>query len=198
MRGAQPGRADHHTQGKNMLIRTTRAACIAALLAISLLAATATTPAQQRVGTSGLCNAPLTTINLPNGDYFAATLPFEDRVALVIMDRVTRQVMGTFQMGRDTAVADFDWVSPDRVLISAAQKIGFLAEPQPTGDLYGMDASGGRVELLVGQSVGGNLGSRMQGKRAERVAAFLVDDLDDDRRAVTSGRSTRPYTRGSG
>ncbi|MBB6598641.1 prolyl oligopeptidase family serine peptidase [Luteimonas sp. MC1825] len=184
-----------------MLIRTTRAACIAGLLAISLLAATATTPAQAtEVDVAAYVKRDLfTTIKIsPNGDYFAATLPFEDRVALVIMDRVTRQVMGTFQMGRDTAVADFDWVSPDRVLISAAQKIGFLAEPQPTGDLYGMDASGGRVELLVGQSVGGNLGSRMQGKRAERVAAFLVDDLpNDDKHVLISVMpfTADPYTR---
>lgn len=128
----------------------------------------------------------------PTGQYFAATVPFEDRVALVVMDRAEKKVLGTFQLGRDTAVAGFEWVSPDRVIIGAAQKFGQLAEPLPTGELYAMDASGGRVELLVGQSVGGNLGSRIQGKKAERIAAFLLDDLRNDDKNVLI--SVRPFT----
>jgi len=119
----------------------------------------------------------------PNGEYYAATVPFEDRVALVIMSRTDRKLLGTFQLGRDTAIDSFNWVSPSRLIIGAAQKFGELDEPQPTGDLYGMDADGGKTDLLVGQHVGADLGSRI-GKKVESVAAFLVDDLPSDDKNV--------------
>jgi dipeptidyl aminopeptidase/acylaminoacyl peptidase len=134
----------------------------------------------------------------PTGEYFAATVPFEDRTALVIMSRGDRKLLGTFQLGRDSAVAGFTWVSPDRVLIAAAEKFGELDRPQATGELFAMDASGGKTEMLVGQRVGGNLGSRIQTKKAERVAAFLVDDLPgDDKNVLISVMpfSADPYTR---
>jgi dipeptidyl aminopeptidase/acylaminoacyl peptidase len=134
----------------------------------------------------------------PTGEYYAATVPFEDRTALVIMDRANRKLMGTFQLGRDSAVADFTWVSPDRVLISAAEKFGDLDEPQLTGELFAMDASGGKTEMLVGQRVAGNLGSRIQTKKAEQVAAFLVDDLPGDDKNVLIAVmpfTQDPYTR---
>ena len=133
----------------------------------------------------------------PNGEYLAATVPFEDRVGLVIMSRSDKKLLGTFQLGRDTAIASFDWVSPSRLLIGAAQKFGELDKPQSTGDLYAMDADGGKTELLVGQHVGANLGSRM-GKKVESVAAFLVDDLPSDDKNVlvmVMPFGSDPYTR---
>lgn len=133
----------------------------------------------------------------PNGEYYAATVPFEDRVALVILSRTDRKLLGTFQLGRDTAIYAFDWVSPSRLTISAAQKFGELDEPQPTGDLYAMDADGGKTELLVGQSVRRDLGSHI-GKKVEKVAAFLVDDLpSDDKNVLIQVMSfgSDPYTR---
>lgn len=134
----------------------------------------------------------------PTGEYLAATVPLEDRTTLVIMDRTGRKLLGTFQLGRNSAVYGFNWVSPDRVLIEAAEKIGDLAEPQPTGELFAMNADGGRIELLIGQRVSGNTGSHIRTKKAERVAAFLVDDLRDDDRHVlvsVSPLSSDAYTR---
>ena len=114
-----------------MMFRNTRAAFVAALLAAALLPALVTTQARATdVDVEAYVKRDLfTDIRIsPDGDYFAATLPFEDRVALVIMTRVDKKVTGTFQLGRDTAVADFHWVSPERVLIAAAQKFGFPAD----------------------------------------------------------------------
>jgi dipeptidyl aminopeptidase/acylaminoacyl peptidase len=134
----------------------------------------------------------------PTGEYLAATVPFDDRTALVIMNRADRKLMGTFQLGRDSAIADFTWVSPDRVLIGAAEKFGELDRPQGTGELFAMDASGGKTELLIGQRVSGGLGSHIQKKKAEQVAAFLVDELPGDEKNVlisVSPFSREPYTR---
>jgi dipeptidyl aminopeptidase/acylaminoacyl peptidase len=134
----------------------------------------------------------------PTGEYFAATVPFEDRTALVIMSRADKKLLGTFQLGRNSAIASFDWVSPDRVVIGAAEKFGELDKPQPTGELFAMDANGGKTEMLVGQRVAGNTGSHIQTKKAERVAAFLIDDLpNDDTNVLISVMpfSNEPYTR---
>jgi dipeptidyl aminopeptidase/acylaminoacyl peptidase len=121
----------------------------------------------------------------PTGEYFAATVPFDDRTALVIMSRADKKLRGTFQLGRNTAIADFDWVNPKRVLISVAEKLGNLAEPEATGELYAMDADGGNAEMLVGQRMEDvSLGTHLQTKKAEKVAAFLVDDLPADDKYV--------------
>lgn len=134
----------------------------------------------------------------PGGDYFAATVPFEDRTALAIMSRADRKLLGTFQLGRDTAIYSFDWVSPGRVLIGTAQKFGELDEPQPTGELFAMDASGGKIEMLLGQRAGSNTGSRIGTRKGGMVAAFLIDDLprDDDHVLVmTTPFGADPYTK---
>lgn len=182
-------------QGKHMIQNKRRAALAAALLAIAALPALA---ADVDVG-AFVRKDRFETIKIsPTGEYFAATVPLEDRIALVIMSRAEKKVLGTFQLSRNTAIAAFEWVSPDRVIIGAAQKFGDLAEPQPTGELYAMDAGGGNIEMLIGQRVGGNIGSRLQTKRAEQVAAFLLDDLpNDDKNVLVSVMpfSSDPFTR---
>jgi dipeptidyl aminopeptidase/acylaminoacyl peptidase len=134
----------------------------------------------------------------PNGEYLAATVPFDDRTALVVLDRANNKLLGTFQLGADSAIASFDWVNPTRLLIGAAERFGALDEPQPTGELFGMDATGGKTEMLVGQRVKSNTGSHIGGKKAEMVAAFLVDDLPNDDKDVLISTSTfggEPFTK---
>ncbi|MFP7722007.1 S9 family peptidase [Lysobacter sp. A3-1-A15] len=134
----------------------------------------------------------------PGGDYFAATVPLEDRTALVIMQRSDNAVTGHFVMGQNTHVSEFEWVNPERVVISVAEKMGALAAPRPTGDLYAINADGTDAEILVGQSVkSDNRGSRIQAKKLEQVAAWLVDDLPNDDKYVLIGVSpftADPYT----
>ncbi len=136
----------------------------------------------------------------PTGKYYAATVPMEDRTALIIFTRDGIQRTGSFVLGRNTHVQGFEWVSDERVLISVAEKFGALDTPRPTGELYAMDANGGRAELLIGFRVQGNgPGTRIQPKKVDSVAAFLVDDLPHDDRSVLVSiwplGSTEPYTR---
>ncbi|MFN4162614.1 MAG: alpha/beta hydrolase family protein, partial [Stenotrophomonas sp.] len=94
---------------------------------------------------------------------------------------------------------DFDWVNGNRVLIGLAEKIGALDMPRPTGELFAINADGGRGELLVGYRVEGNgPGTRIQPKKVEAVSAFLFDDLpQDDRNVLVSiwPFSNEPFTR---
>ena len=126
----------------------------------------------------------------PTGEYFAATVPLEDgrKTALVIMRRSDNAVTATFMQGTNTHVAGFQWVNDERVLISLAEKFGALEQPGSTGELYGINADGSQADILVGQRVhGGGPGTRIQPKKVERIAAFLVDDLPaDDRHVIIS------------
>ena len=119
--------------------------------------------------------------------------------ALAIMRRADNKLTATFQLGRNTHVNEFWWVNAERVLISIAEKFGEMDQPRLTGELYAINADGSKGELLVGQRVvGAGLGTKIQPKKVERVAAFLVDDLPgDDKRVVISVMpfSGDPYTR---
>ena len=135
----------------------------------------------------------------PDGDYFAAILPLQDRSGLVILRRADNQVAGSFSTGKNTYVEDFSWVNPGRILISTAQKFGSLDMPQYNGDLFAVNADGKGADILVGQDVNEmSAGSHVISKRTEAVAAFLVDDLPADPNNVVISTTTfgnDPYSR---
>ncbi len=135
----------------------------------------------------------------PGGDYYAATVPMEDRTAVAILARDGGKVVGTFVPPKNNHAASFYWASDDRVLIGLAEKFGSLDKPQPTGELYALSARTGRGELLVGYRVQDNgPGTRIQPKKVEAVAAFLIDSMPQDERNVLVSVwpfSSDPYTR---
>ncbi len=122
----------------------------------------------------------------PSGEYYAATVPLEDSTALTLFRRADLKVTGVFRPRRNAHVNGFEWVSDDRVLVGIAEKFGMLDQPQPTGEIFAVKANGGQADLLVGFRVQGNgAGTRIQPKKVEDVAAFLIDGLPgDDRNAV--------------
>ncbi|GAB3056520.1 alpha/beta hydrolase family protein [Stenotrophomonas tumulicola] len=135
----------------------------------------------------------------PGGEYYAATVPLEKSTAVAILRVDDGQIVGRFVPPENNHARRFDWVSTDRVLIELGQKLGSLDEPRPTGELYSLRANTSSGELLVGYRVtGGHTGTRISGKKAEAVAAFLTDDLPDDDKHVliaVSSFNSDPYTR---
>ena len=124
----------------------------------------------------------------PSGDYYAATVPLEDKTALVVFRRDGLELSGTFTPGRNAHVSDFEWVNNERILVALAEKFGMLDQPQATGEIYAVNADGKQADLLVGFRVAGSgPGTHIQSKKVEDVAAFLTDALPaDDRYAVIS------------
>lgn len=171
--------------------------CAAALCAVGLLAA----PAASAVNVDAYIKKDrFNDVKLsPNGDYLAATVPFEDKTALVILRRADNKVTANFRLGKNTHVHSFSWVSPERVLISMSRKFGELDSPQLDGNLYAVNADGSKPAILVGQDVASaGPGTKIQPKKVEQIAAFLVDDLPgDDKHVVISVEpfSDDPYTR---
>ncbi|WP_367345357.1 alpha/beta hydrolase family protein [Stenotrophomonas bentonitica] len=135
----------------------------------------------------------------PSGQYYAATIPMEDRTGVAILDREAGKVVGSFMPPKNNHASSFYWVSDDRVLIGLSEKFGSLDNPQPTGELYALSAKSGRGELLVGYRVEGNgPGTRIQPKKVEAVAAFLIDSMPQEERNVLVSVwpfSSDPFTR---
>lgn len=134
----------------------------------------------------------------PDGEHYAATVPLEDRTILVLLRRTDNKIVGTFSTGKFTHVAAFEWVNPERVLLSVVEKFGALDQPQSLGEIYSLTTAG-TADILIGQRVGRQqLGTNIKGKKAEQVAAYLVDDLPkDDRNVLVAVMpfTADPYTR---
>lgn len=136
----------------------------------------------------------------PTGAYFAATLPNENSSMIAVLNRADQKIVGSFQLPKNTHIADFWWASDDRLLFGLAKRFGARDYPQPTGELYAMNVDGGRAQLLVGyrvetRTVGTNIRS---GPKEELVYAWPIDMLDEDPRNILVGISPftgNPYTR---
>ncbi|WP_083537648.1 S9 family peptidase [Pseudoxanthomonas mexicana] len=135
----------------------------------------------------------------PTGEYLAATVPMEDRTVLAIMRRSDNKLTGTFALGKNSHVSNFWWVNPARVIVSVSEKFGQLDQPLGTGELFAIDADGGKATVLVGFRIGNQqTGSNIQQKTSEQVHAFLVDSLRaDDKTVVVSiwPWGSDPFTR---
>jgi dipeptidyl aminopeptidase/acylaminoacyl peptidase len=103
----------------------------------------------------------------PNGDYFAATVPLEDRTILVVIRRSDNAVMARVGGKEHSVVYDFHWATPDRVLVSLARRDGLLDAPSADGRLYAVSVDGkARYQLDVNE------------------AAVTLDDVIDDGKTV--------------
>jgi dipeptidyl aminopeptidase/acylaminoacyl peptidase len=137
----------------------------------------------------------------PKGDYYAATVPLEDRTVLAVIRRADNKVTGHFALSENTHVAGFHWVNDERLLISTSEKYGLRDQPALTGELFAINADGSKPEHLVGYRVrndGGSTGSKIQAKKVGDVNAFLIDDLPAEDKVVlvaVSLNTTDPYTR---
>lgn len=87
----------------------------------------------------------------PTGEYFAATVPKDDGSSLVILRRADMTVTGKVVLPKNTYIAGFNWVNPQRILFSIGEKAGELVSPTGTGEIYGVNADGkGQGNALIG------------------------------------------------
>lgn len=90
----------------------------------------------------------------PDGSYFAATVPLEDRTVLVVIRRSDNAVVAKAGGDKHSVVYDFQWATPDRVLVSLARRDGVLDAPAADGNLYGVSVDGkARYQLDVNDAI---------------------------------------------
>lgn len=137
----------------------------------------------------------------PTGEYYAVSVPVEDKTVLVVLRRSDLKQTGMFNMRGKTHAADFWWVSDDTIVIALGEKQGGMDQPVRTGELVTMRANGTGQRMIYGYRMEGDkLGSNIKGRSQEYATAFLVDDLqhDDDNILIAvwpwNSRSVDPYT----
>ena len=123
-----------------------RAGCWWTLPALILVVGTA--HAQVDLGRY-LKRDPFGTIKIsPTGEYYAATVPLEDRTILVVMSRSDKQVTAKVGGERHSVVSDIEWANPERVVVSMAERYGSEDQPHPTGELYAVNADGSKRQMI--------------------------------------------------
>jgi len=127
----------------------------------------------------------------PTGEYYAMTVPMEDRTALSILRRSDRKLTAKVSGVKNSLVDDFWWVNNERLVISMAEKFGSEDQPGLTGELHGINADGSDSRRLFARfGVGGG--------DPVPMAAFMVDTLrGDDNNVLISVRTfdKNPVTR---
>ena len=106
----------------------------------------------------------------PTGEYYAATVPLEDRTILVVLRRSDKAVTAKLQIGENAIVDEFWWVNDERVMASVAEKIGRNDQPSPTGELIAVNVDGERGKWLT--------------NRYADTYTLMHDDLPGDDRHV--------------
>lgn len=116
----------------------------------------------------------------PDGAYLAISIPGEDRTGLAIMRIADRKITGALNFRDQEHVSNFWWVSDKRVVVSLAKKEGSLAQPQATGELFGLDADSGKSAYLFGYRGEDSVGSHINRATKERASAYMLDPLRDN------------------
>ncbi|SFN36783.1 alpha/beta hydrolase family protein [Dokdonella immobilis] len=120
----------------------------------------------------------------PDGAHLAVSSIIEGKVVLSIIDLASNTGL-TLRPRDDDEVSEFWWVSPRRVVYSAAVHTGQLEAPSLTGELFAVDVDGKNKDTLFGfrkrgSAIAGSTGSHIQGGRPEYASATMLDTLRDD------------------
>ena len=137
----------------------------------------------------------------PTGEFYAVSVPLEDKTLLVVLRRADLKQTGIFNMRGKMHAADFWWVNDDTIVIALGEKMGGLDQPVITGELVSMKADGTGQRMIYGYRMEGDkLGSNIKGRSQEYATAFLVDDLPGDDDNILIGvwpwlnPNSEPYT----
>lgn len=121
----------------------------------------------------------------PDGAYYAATAPLDDRTALVIVRRSDMTVTARIAGAADSVVEDFWWANNERVVTSLARKYGSRDRPSSIGELYAVSSDGRNSMLLAspyGTDARNGVGATF--KSSFESAVYLLDPLPGDERNV--------------
>lgn len=122
----------------------------------------------------------------PTGQYLALSVNITEggrtKRVLMVKDRASGKLLGHFNLAGITDVQGFWWVNDHRLLISAGEKSGLLEQPQPTGELYAMDADGSNQAILIGyRATTQQSGTHITvGKRTEADGASMMAAIPGD------------------
>jgi dipeptidyl aminopeptidase/acylaminoacyl peptidase len=94
----------------------------------------------------------------PDGSHFAALVPLPNHPysnLIGIIDAKTGKIEHVLRSGSDTLIADYFWVSDQRLVASVATQRNGLDRPELTGELFAVNANGSDQVDLFGYRTGG-------------------------------------------
>lgn len=111
----------------------------------------------------------------PDGKYFAATRRAEGgNIQLVVLESNGFKLVSQQHFTGQDSIDQFYWVNDKRLVLSLAREVGALEKPEPTGELYAMDADGKKRLMLTG--------FRSAAKQPELVS--IIDWLPDEDKMI--------------
>lgn len=120
----------------------------------------------------------------PDGDYFALTMPMEDRTVLGIVRRKDKAATARVTSGVNSVVDDFWRAGNERVVISMAQRFGSRDETAAIGELHAIDADGKNGRLLASPYGTNPDINGAQLKMDLDPATYMLETLPDDQRNI--------------
>lgn len=114
----------------------------------------------------------------PDGRHLAATVPLEDRVVLVVLDRATGGIASGGAGAANTEVVDFWWADDGHVLLTMGQRFGSRQVTYPTGEIHVLELDRKRVRRLIGEA--GQAGIVQNLVPTTPEFAIVVDPLPDE------------------
>ncbi|MCK9539998.1 alpha/beta hydrolase family protein [Dokdonella sp.] len=122
----------------------------------------------------------------PEGTYLAVIMPLDEGASvLVVIERKTGKRTATVRGGANNVIDRFWWVNDDRLVASVAEQLGGVDRPQPNGELYALDAKGGKSMQLFGYRGAQQVGSRVKrGAEARYASADVIALLPNDRKHI--------------
>ncbi len=124
----------------------------------------------------------------PKGTTLAVRALDKGRVTLVLLDLATRK-WSSVRPGGESMIGSVHWVNDGRLVAELVDQNGWLAQPQPTGELYAVNADGTGGARIFGYRAGRatDQPSRIQRARPEALGGFVVSRLrKDDRKLLVS------------
>ena len=120
----------------------------------------------------------------PTGEYLAVLRMVEDKRAVVVLGYPGLELKGAMNFPGRNQVYDFWWVSDDRIIGAVTRDFGRFEFLVPSGELFGMDADGGRTKHLFGFRAGEDTPSATRGAVQQFASATLLNVLADDPKNV--------------
>lgn len=106
----------------------------------------------------------------PQGDHLAASAVVDGKAVLSLI-RLSDMKGVNLRPRQDDEIADFSWISPQRLIYTVQLKAGGFEMPFSTGELYTVDADGGGQARLIGY--------RAKGEGISAALVFPVTTRDN-------------------
>ncbi|MEA5445119.1 S9 family peptidase [Gammaproteobacteria bacterium AB-CW1] len=119
----------------------------------------------------------------PDGRHLAITAPVDDQTGVVILDISDPEsvsIAGGFQLSANEHASNVVWANNERILFGTNRQEGRLAQPRPTGRIYGVNVDGSRSRMLYGTD---------PGSRVFRMGTVLSTLPDEEHRVLILTRA---------